>query len=150
MITIEKNQLGKFPRATTHTDATIDMRTSLSQRESTMIGAGDQADVIGSPVLYHLWHSECLYCPSGSIRDRYRVFEWLTNYGIQWRSEQVGNQLAWLSKVLSLIIIIQWNSVNSTSDNLKTCLTQTKFHGPFLGNDNLLGLSRTFSHNSNW
>ena len=38
---------------------------------------------------------------------------------------------------------IQWNSVNSTSDNSKTYLTQTKFHGPCLGNDNLLGISWT-------
>ena len=33
---------------------------------------------------------------------------------------------------------VQSNSVNSTSDNSKTCLTQTMFHGPCLGNDNLL------------
>ena len=26
-------------------------------------------------------------------------------------------------------------------------ITQTKFHGPCLGNDNLLGISQTFSHN---
>ena len=45
---------------------------------------------------------------------------------------------------------IQWNSVNSTSDYSKTCLTQTKFRGPCLGNGKLLGISRTFSHNSNW
>jgi len=31
----------------------------------------------------------------------------------------------------------------------KLALTHTKFHGPCLGNDNLLGISRTFSHNSN-
>ena len=35
--------------------------------------------------------------------------------------------------------------VNSTSDNSKTCLTQTKFHGPCLGNDDFLGISRTLS-----
>jgi len=39
--------------------------------------------------------------------------------------------------------------VKSTSDNSKTCLTPTKFHCPRLGNDNLLDISRTFSHNSN-
>jgi len=48
------------------------------------------------------------------------------------------------------ISIIQWNSDNSTSDNSKSCLTQTKFHGTGLGNDNLLGISRTFNHTSNW
>jgi len=32
---------------------------------------------------------------------------------------------------------------NSTSDKSKTCLTQTKFHGPCLDSDNLLGISRT-------
>jgi len=42
---------------------------------------------------------------------------------------------------------VRWNSVNSTSD---TSITQTKSHGPCLGNDNLLGISWTFSHNSNW
>jgi len=41
---------------------------------------------------------------------------------------------------------IQWNSVNSTSVNTKTYLTQSKFHGPW----SLLGISRSFSHNSNW
>ena len=45
---------------------------------------------------------------------------------------------------------LQWNLVNSTSNNSKTYLTQTKFHGPCLGNDNWLGISHTFSHNSNW
>ena len=49
----------------------------------------------------------------------------------------------------NLNINLQWNSVNSTSDNPKTCLTQTKLHGPCLGNDFLLGISRTCSHNSN-
>ena len=48
------------------------------------------------------------------------------------------------------IKVVQWNSANSTSDNSKTCLTQTQFHGPCLGNDNLLGISQTFSHNSDW
>ena len=43
------------------------------------------------------------------------------------------------------IYIIQWSSINSTSDNSKTCLTQTKFHGPCLGDDNLLGIV-FFSH----
>ena len=38
------------------------------------------------------------------------------------------------------LLHIQWNWVNSTSDNSKTCLTQTKFHGPCLDNDNLLKL----------
>ena len=38
---------------------------------------------------------------------------------------------------------------NSTLDNSKTCLAQTKFHGLCLDN-NLLGISQTFSHNSNW
>ena len=43
----------------------------------------------------------------------------------------------------------KWNSNNSTSDNSQTCLAQTKFHGPCLANDNLLGICQTFSHNSN-
>jgi len=45
---------------------------------------------------------------------------------------------------------IQWNLVNSTPDNSKTCLTRTKCHGPCLGNVNWLGISWTCSPNSNW
>jgi len=45
-----------------------------------------------------------------------------------------------------VILLIQGDSVNSTADNSKTCLTHTKFHGPCQGNDNLLGISRTFGH----
>jgi len=63
-----------------------------------------------------------------------------------------------VTQAYSIIVIHKWfqydklqgNLVNSTSDNSKTCLTQTKFHGPCLGNDNLVGISRTFSHNWNW
>ena len=46
-------------------------------------------------------------------------------------------------------VYVQWNSDNSTSDTSKICLTQTKFHGPCLGNDNfwayleLLVITRT-------
>ena len=49
------------------------------------------------------------------------------------------------------LISIQWeNNVQWNSDNSKTCLTQTKFHGLCLANNNLLGISQTFSHNLNW
>ena len=33
-------------------------------------------------------------------------------------------------QLILLILNIQWNSVTWTSDNSKTCLTQTKLHGP--------------------
>jgi len=62
-----------------------------------------------------------------------------------WRKDSM--RLLWTDR---RSIYTQWKSVNSTSDNSKTCSTQTRFHGPCLGNDNLLGISRTFSHNSNW
>jgi len=65
-----------------------------------------------------------------------KVFEWGTAFHIK---------TSWNNKKSR-----HWNSDNSTSDNSKTFLTQTTFHGPCLGNDNLLGRSRTFSHNSNW
>jgi len=58
-------------------------------------------------------------------------------------------QLSGMVQKLAIILSIQCNLVNSTPDNSKTCLTRNKLNGPCLGNDNLLGISRTFSYNSN-
>jgi len=51
----------------------------------------------------------------------------------------------------SIDFFIHWNLVNSTSDNSKTCLFKSSFMVPVwvIRNANLLGISRTFSHNSN-